>query len=94
MMDPTAGDERTTPVASDRLERIFDGLGAVMSSRPEKEEKLRNDAINTPFEISQEGGLKRYEAPRVESYAKLHEVTQFGGSIPTDSGGGPYGVPA
>ncbi len=63
-----------------------------MSSRPEKEEKLRNAAIDTPPATSRQDGLKRYEAPRVESYAKLHEVTQFGGSIPTDSGGGPYGI--
>ncbi len=57
-----------------------------MCSRPEKEEKLKNDEIEAQSETSQEISLKRYEAPRLECHWRLQEVIQFGGSPPNDSG--------
>ncbi len=58
-----------------------------MCSRPEKEENVQNDEIEAQSETSRENSLKRYEAPRLECCWRLHEVIQFSGSLPTDSGG-------
>jgi hypothetical protein len=60
-----------------------------MSSQPEKKENAKNNEIEAQSETSREYSLKkRYEAPRMECAWRLHEVIQFGGSIPNETGGG------
>lgn len=57
-----------------------------MSSHPEKEEVLTDVDIKPHSETSQEKSLKRYEAPRVQRYGKLHAVTHTVGYQVVDSG--------